>query len=111
MAFPFIEYGQIVHQWLFIRHRFMAEYYLLKRSDRLTIDHNELEIPALLRENPFHSTRSLAHTLKIDHATVIRHIEQWIPHLLGPRLTEKLIQLAVNYCQYLKKERRTVGII
>jgi hypothetical protein len=69
------------------------------------------------RGNPFQSGRPLGHTLKIDHAGVIRHVEQRFGfHCLNlkrvpPRRGRNEFSMRAHHCQTFQTERGTVGTI
>jgi hypothetical protein len=88
---------------------------------REPIDVIDPESSFVLHQNSFGCAYSLAHTLKIDRPTIMRHLEQgfsfhclnleWVPHLSGAWPKETRVQGAGDLLSITEKGKATAAII
>jgi hypothetical protein len=86
------------------------------RSGRPWEDDLAARIQSLLDENPFESACSMAETLHVSHATVLRYLHQelgfqgfhlrWVPHLLTPEIKAQRKQCVIEMLSELSTAER-----
>jgi hypothetical protein len=86
------------------------------RTGRPPLDDLDVKNLAIFQKSPFESARSIAESLSVGHATVLRHLHEllefksfhlrWVPHLLSDDLSQKRKESANVMLQFLHAAER-----
>jgi transposase len=86
------------------------------RTGRPSLGNLDTQILSILEKEPFESARSIAHTLGVDHTTVLDHLQEklgfkpynlrWVPHLLTEDLKAKRKEISTLIIPYIENAKR-----